>query len=125
VFQLFSNDLSLRYKNISVEPYGVITADEGVPAAYSTTGDCLNRINQSFAEKAEVRIHISHEPLTTKTRFQNLQTIAARFISGSSPRLSGHGTFKTLGWLSLQQIRDFNKRVLVKKCINGLAPQHS
>ena len=63
VFQLFSNDLSLRYKNISVEPYGVITADEGVPMADATTGDCLNRINQFIAAKAEVRIHISNEPL--------------------------------------------------------------
>ena len=38
VFQLFSNDLSLRYKNITVEPYGVITVDEGVPEAVSTRG---------------------------------------------------------------------------------------
>ena len=38
VFQLFSSDLSLRYKNISVEPYGKVTVDERVPEAASTTG---------------------------------------------------------------------------------------
>jgi len=36
---VFSNDLSLRYKNISVEPYGEITVDEGVPEAEATTGN--------------------------------------------------------------------------------------
>ena len=41
VFQVFSNDLSLRYNIISVEPYGEITVDEGVPEAEATTGDSL------------------------------------------------------------------------------------
>lgn len=48
LFQLFSNDLSLRYKNITVEPYGVITVDEGVPEAMSTTGRRVTWWNDIF-----------------------------------------------------------------------------
>jgi len=61
---------------------------------------------------------------TNKLRLQNLQTRAARLISGSGPRTSRNPMFKELGWLSLQSRRDFHKSVMVYKCRYGLAPDY-
>lgn len=39
LFQLLSNDLDLKYVNITVEPYGVLSSDRGVPEFEATKGD--------------------------------------------------------------------------------------
>ena len=62
--------------------------------------------------------------ITSKTRLQKLQFRAARLISGSSPLQIRNVIFKELGWLSLQQRRDFLKCVFMYKGMNGLAPQY-
>ena len=36
--QLLSNDLALRYTNISVEPYGELSVASGVPSSIAETG---------------------------------------------------------------------------------------
>ena len=48
--------------------------------------------------------------ITSKTRLQKLQSRAARLIAGYSPRQNRNAVFKELGWLSLRQRRDFNKK---------------
>ena len=42
ILQLISNDLELRYANISIEPYGNLSVDYGVPSRLATIGkyDC-------------------------------------------------------------------------------------
>ncbi len=61
---------------------------------------------------------------TNKQRLQRLQTRAARLISGTGPRDSRIPMFQDLGWLSLQNRRNFHKLVMVYKCINGLVPSY-
>ncbi len=61
---------------------------------------------------------------TSKLRLQKLQTRVAKLISGSGPRESRNHIFKELGWLSLQNRRDFHKCIMVVKCRNGLASQY-
>ena len=61
---------------------------------------------------------------TNKIRLQLLQSRAARLISGSGPRTNRNTMFKSLGWLSLQNRRDYHKCIMVYKCRNGLAPQY-
>ncbi len=60
---------------------------------------------------------------TSKLRFLKLQIQVAKPISGSGPRESRNPIFKELGWLSLQNRRDFHKSIMVLKCRNDLAPE--
>lgn len=62
--------------------------------------------------------------VTNKNRLQNLQTRAAKLLTGAGPRDSRNPIFKMLGWLSLQQRRDYHKCVLMYKCVNGSAPSY-
>ena len=62
--------------------------------------------------------------VTLKDRLQRLQSRAARLITGTGPRDSRNMIFKELGWISLQQRRDFHKCVIMYKCLNGLAPSY-
>ncbi len=61
---------------------------------------------------------------TSKLRLQKLQTRVAKLISGSGTRESRNPIFKELGWLSLQNRRDFHKCIMVFKSRNGLAPEY-
>ena len=61
---------------------------------------------------------------TNKDRLKRLQTRAARLISGTGPRDSRNPMYKELGWLSLQNRRNFHKCVMVYKCIHNLAPMY-
>ncbi len=60
----------------------------------------------------------------SKFKLQNLQTRAARLISGSGRRTSRNPMYKSLSWLSLQHRRDFDKCVMVYKCCNSLVPSY-
>ncbi len=50
---------------------------------------------------------------TSKSRLQNLQTTAAKLISGSGPKANINPIYKSLDWLSLQHRRDFHKCIFV------------
>ncbi len=60
----------------------------------------------------------------SKDRLQKLQTRAARLITGSGPRTSRNSMFAELGWLCLQNRRDFHKCIMVYKCLHNLAPDY-
>ncbi len=61
---------------------------------------------------------------TSKNRLQKLQTRAPTLITGSGPHTSRNHMFNKLRWLSLQQRWDFQKYILVYKCIMDLTPQY-
>ncbi len=62
--------------------------------------------------------------VTSKCKLHNLQTRAARLITGSGPRTSRNHMYKSLSWLSLQHRQDFHKCVMVYKCRNSLAQSY-
>ena len=61
---------------------------------------------------------------TEKDRLQKLQDRAARIITGSSINTSALPLIENLGWTTIEELISYERKVLVSKASNSLAPQY-
>ena len=61
---------------------------------------------------------------TEKDRLQKLQDQAARIITGSSFTTSALPLIENLGWTTIEELISYERKVLVSKASNSLAPQY-
>ena len=59
-----------------------------------------------------------------KTKLERIQYEAARLVTGLTRSISIENLIKEIGWLSLSDMRHFQKAVTMFKIKNGLAPDY-